>query len=274
MENKSDQIKNETIQERGEMLVNHRQLPIENTYLLVGESIEEPIEVKGGLITYSDIIKDYYCNVVVVTDFNQVDLEKAEEFYKERKVSLSLAVLEEDLTEETRDKLKKENFILKSRNAYMVFQGKPEKVNGQIDISKAEGKEQEQDYIDIFRKVYCEGEGVYGGLSTDYIRATERYFKIYPKERRFDYVAYSEDKPIGITTFLFNDNFAVIIGVAVLPEYRGKGVAKSIIYKGITELEDKTFFLGTEAGTENELIYKRMGFDTKVIEDIFTKEGK
>jgi len=128
------------------------------------------------------------------------------------------------------------------------------------------------DYLEILRKVFCEGEGVYGGLSTEYLDATERYFKVYPQDRRLDYIAYYEGSPVGTTSFLFNDNYAVIIAAATLPEFQKKGIAKSMISKGIEKMSGKTIFLVTETKTVNEDIYKRMGFNTKLIEPVYIKE--
>src|SRR3972149_8887411 len=248
------------------------QLTIENTYLLVGESIEEPIEVSGGLITYSEIIKDHFSNLVVVKDLPRLDFEYLENFYKEKGLPLALAINENKLSSNDKESLEKKGFKVKNKSAYMVYEGTELNSNDKVQIQEATTETKRNDYLEILRKVFCEGEGVYGGLSTEYLDATERYFKVYPQDRRLDYIAYYEGSPVGTTSFLFNDNYAVIIAAATLPEFQKKGIAKSMISKGIQKMSGKTIFLVTETKTVNEDIYKRMGFNTKLIEPVYIKE--
>ncbi len=166
----------------------------------------------------------------------------------------------------------------------MVFtNNKRLKKNNKIKILRVD-KKREKDYIYVFKTVFCEGEGVYGGLSTDYLEALKKFFKNYPRSRRINFVAYMGEKPVATTTFLFNKKYALIIGVAVLSEFRNKNIAKTLVFKGIDELknkgkvwksdftQNKIVFLGTEAGTENEKIYEKMGFETKIIENIYVKK--
>ena len=72
-----------------------------------------------------------------------------------------------------------------------------------------------------------------------------------------------EDKIVGVTNVLYNEEIFGIYALAIFSEYRNKGIGKSVVKQLLNkckELNMKMAFLQTEKGFYPEAMYKKMGF--------------
>ncbi|MFA5050443.1 MAG: GNAT family N-acetyltransferase [Candidatus Micrarchaeia archaeon] len=74
------------------------------------------------------------------------------------------------------------------------------------------------------------------------------------------FIAYYHDEAVGFMHFGENEKFFQIKGIGVLPEYRGKGIGKSLMEYGLDEIYGKPVYLRTETSNQAVNLYDRCGF--------------
>lgn len=240
-------------------------LPKKNIELNKGLYITESEEIDSVIFVHDKYVKDNYWNYAYLKE-PVLKLDEIENFFRERGVSSSVYILAEPSYEDVRKELIRNGYELSYSDAIMVFKGSSIKATKNIEIKKADSEISKNEYLKIYKEVFCdEGEDVYSGLGDGYLKNIQNYLDNYPQNIRYNIVAYIDGKPAGIATVLFDDEYAVIMNVAVLEEFRNMGVAKSLSADCLNKFSDKTLFLGTEEGSVNEGIYKKMGFETVAV---------
>lgn len=81
------------------------------------------------------------------------------------------------------------------------------------------------------------------------------------------YVAYDNEKPVGVTLCIYYKNIAGIYAVATLPEYRKKGVSTTLIQRVVDDANNNNIAaitLQTYTESYAHSFYKKLGF-----EDVF-----
>ena len=76
------------------------------------------------------------------------------------------------------------------------------------------------------------------------------------------FIAYSDDKKIGMVSTTIYDNVAWIGSLIVLPEYRGKGIGTNLMEQAIQFLEDSSIeTIRLDAVFKAIPLYKKLGFE-------------
>jgi ribosomal protein S18 acetylase RimI-like enzyme len=91
------------------------------------------------------------------------------------------------------------------------------------------------------------------------------------------YIAYLDHKPAGVCLFVLTDGVAGIYAVATLPEFRKKGVATTLMKRGIHDAREKgcqTITLQVSTGSYAESLYRKLGFDVRFIARILECEAQ
>jgi len=252
-------------------LIDLQELVKKEIFLNVGSSISECIEDKNNIISFSRFVDNIYCNNAYIEDYDDSLISKYQPYFDKKKLPLVFYVTNETEPRNVEELLQEKGFRLTGTDAVMVLKTSSKFTNEDIDIKEVEKKD-EQAYLEIFDEVFCkEGDDVYSGTSRGYLDVLKFYFKNYPKERRFDYIAYKGDKPVGIAQVKFDEKYALLESIAVLQGFRNKGIIKSIIGDIGERFDDKIVFLSTEEGSVNDEIYKKLGFKTVTTGKFFVR---
>ena len=173
--------------------------------------------------------------------------------------------------------LKDSGFKVQEKEAWMFYkkQDNMQDMPENIRIILVETEEDEKNYISIFRKAYggATPDEPYGELPPEYCELIiDSFRKESGSNKVLNLVAYPDDKPAGIASVLFSDNYAYIYSIAVVPEKRRKGISSALARYCISKAQKKNIeniFLITEHESTNEKIYEKLGFSTGFIGEIF-----
>jgi len=154
-------------------------------------------------------------------------------------------------------------------DAYMFLQDESILQDYQPDDSiKVELCEDEELYLEIFAKARS-GDGDIYGAPPDVLEGLRKIFngsRPPAGVKAFALMAYKDKTPAGNVIGVYNQDFMLLNGLGIVPEFRGLGIAKALTKEVIGhahKLGIHTMTLQTESSSVNEAIYKKMGFATK-----------
>lgn len=120
------------------------------------------------------------------------------------------------------------------------------------------------DFSIVQGKAFCETEEEFNEW---YPWMREKNIKnLHDDTQRF-YVAYENEKPVGVTLCIYYKNIAGIYAVATLPEHRKKGVSTTLIQRAVDDAISnnmETITLQTSTESYAHSFYRKIGF-----EDVF-----
>lgn len=241
-----------------------KELPRKNMEFSVGLTTTHMTRFEDSIGIHSKFISDAYCNYAYIENWDEKMVPVYDGFfYMHGLKNINFYITDQTKPKNLEDKFKKWGYRLEYREAFMVLK-KPIRNKNKIIIKEIETEKEQKNYLKVFDEVYCKStEGVYANIEKGYLKAVKNYLKNY-KQQKSDYIAYVSDKAVGIVSVLFDKDYALIVGLAVLKEERGKGIAKGLLEEVYSNFKDKIIFLVTEKDSENEIIYKNVGFKTEL----------
>jgi ribosomal protein S18 acetylase RimI-like enzyme len=247
------------------MIIDKKLLPIKNISLNVGLYITDFVEDDDMISIHDKYADDNYWNYAYLKQ-PKLDLEKAKRYYHDMKLAASVYFLESEENQPIKDDLATNGFELSYSDAIMVLHGQAYEPEQKFEIKEVADPKLEKDFLKVYKEVFVDaGNDVYSGLTDGYLRNIENYFRNYPKDNRYDVVAYKDNEPVGIATVVYDDDYALLMNGAVSPSCRRMGIAKVLTNKCINKFCDKIIFLLTEKDSANEEIWQRIGFKTEVV---------
>lgn len=146
---------------------------------------------------------------------------------------------------------------------YMVLTDKNSEyeINKEITIKRVSSLSGMEDFSIVQGKGFCEEE--------------EEFNEWYPWMREINiknlhdntqnfYVAYENDKPVGVTLCIYHKNIAGIYAVTTMPEHRKKGISTTLIQRAIEDAISHnmtTITLQTSTDSYAHSLYKKLGFE-------------
>lgn len=236
-------------------------------------------KIEGALLLYSDKIEDFFWNYAAEID---IDKERMKElvktiigFYKSKNRAPAIYITPLTKPNNLAEYLKKLGFELKFTDAWMLYESTPKKkvqTSSNFSIREVKNKNDMELFVRIFNESYggapSEGEP-YAGLSAYYGEALkEAFLKPHPNKKIINYLAYIDNKALGIGSFISLHGYGGIYNLGTIPEYRKKNVGTAISMKAIEDsikYNIKVLFLQTEKGSYVEKFYSQLGFVTKFI---------
>lgn len=89
------------------------------------------------------------------------------------------------------------------------------------------------------------------------------------------YLAYLEEKPVGMLSYLSFGEYAGVYAVAVLEDYQNMGVCKALVNRIVNvarESNIKFMFLQTGNGEDSEMIFEKLNFRQQFVRRGYVKE--
>jgi len=175
--------------------------------------------------------------------------------------------------------LKKMGYKPFAIDSWMFFdlEKNTERSETSVKIKKT-GASEIQEFKHVFNEVYMNGEedDPYKNLSHLYGEFMVRRFGAKKKECETEhYSAFIGNKMVGVIALEHDKKIAGLYALAVLPEYRNMGAGRTLLVACIErakELKLGHIFLQTEKGSRNEKIFKKIGFKTKFVGELLSKQ--
>lgn len=147
---------------------------------------------------------------------------------------------------------------------YMVLNNKKTKwkINKKIIIKRAISLSDIEDFSIVQGKAFCETEE---GFNKWYLWMREKNIKNLDDSTQNFYVAYENEKPVGVTLCIYYKNIAGIYAVATLPEYRKTGVSTTLIQRAVDDAISNnmaTITLQTSTESYAHSFYRNLGFES------------
>lgn len=145
---------------------------------------------------------------------------------------------------------------------YMILDGGSENwaVNKQIIIKRADTLSAIEDFSIVQVKGFCETQEEFNEW---YSWLREKNVKNLDDNTQNFYVAYENEKPVGVTLCVYHGNTAGIYAVATLPEHRNKGISATLIQRAVNDAISNnvtTITLQTSTDSYAHSFYKKLGF--------------
>lgn len=137
-------------------------------------------------------------------------------------------------------------------------------INKKIKIKRANSLPDIEDFSVAQARGFCETDEqfnqAYSWMRQKNIENLDDYSQNF-------YIAYDNDKPVGVTLCIYYKNIAGIFAVATMPEYRKKGISTTLIQRAVDDAIKNgiaAITLQTVTDSYAHSFYKKLGF-----EDVF-----
>lgn len=249
--------------------------------LQYGIMYDDIIDYKFATIGYCEDDPSSFWNLALVNKLLTIkqiqtiegkltDLHRKPAVYFEGRSSLKS--LEEFLKKRGYKKANEDSWMFyKFTDLKMVSQGHSE------SIKRVAGGDDLQAFLKTFDACYQKGDpqNPYDELG-DYLKVAEDRWRKFFNVRPLDYfLVYKGDKPVAVSTLTSFEGIGYISNVGSLREVRGEGYGKAATLHAVVESVKRgnsEHCLATEEGTYPNEFYKQIGFKTRFVAPLFTKE--
>lgn len=240
---------------------------MENAHILfnMGDFFTKEIKNKNYSILFNDELPtDTYLNYATkISVKNNIEkfIDKTEKKFRKHK-SIPAFYIMPNTAKTLENSLLKRGYSIFSTDAWMIPTKSIEsKINARLLR-----KEELEDFIRVYIEVFTKGEkdDPYHDMSPLLGEFLHRRLTTRHKCKTEAFAAFIGNNLIGTVCLIYNNKYACVYSLAVLPEYRNKGAARSLLSKCVErtkELKVK-LFLQTVKGSRNEKIFKKLGFKT------------
>ena len=232
-------------------------------------------------IYYSDLIEDEYWNYAYLKSGDDLEgtikevTSKMKQINRKPAIYITSNIMNEKLEQE----IKNMNLELLYIDCWMFLDNleKFEKYENTLDFSICVV---DKVLYKTFAKIVMDGfsgddpDDPYNNLPEGYRKSIERSF-----ERKNDgqiqiisYMGMKNNEPICTATVIHNHNKAAIYNITTVKKYQKKGICKQMMFFLINELNKlniKEICLQTEKGYYTEEIYRKIGFEEKILGKVF-----
>lgn len=238
-------------------------------YANEGLYIDRIIENATYTITYSKYVKDYDCNYVIDINSNENFDEIETEMEKADRIPCYIVTPLSKIYQDRNLIFEKNEYDEIRNEVWQIYEDfdNVDKINSKCTLNvELEETNDMKKLSEITYKSFCtrDKEDPYGDLDSGYLRLYENYNnkteKTYSREFYFIKV---NNKIVGCTISVFDDEIFGIYGIAIMKEYRGKGIGTEAIKQQLNickQKNKKIAFLQTEDGFYPANLYRKIGF--------------
>ena len=241
--------------------------------LISEQKLARSIELRGSIIAYFPEIPistfNHVANIGVDEDELEDLLIDLSEFFTSKEINfVSIRVDPSNLTKKFSSILEAKGFRQENAQSVMVFKGATleVKINREIKIKQISESE-----INIFNQILLrifdmppEWKEGFDKLTLDRIRNGVRF-----------YFAYQDDCIVGICGLFSSKKTGEIFAVGTLEEYRGIGIATTMVFYAIKDsikIGNDLHTLRTDVDGYPERLYKKMGFEIDHTTSFYVKK--
>lgn len=256
-----------------------------NMYANIGFQFDGIDKFEKYSIAYNNKIKDYWYNFITdikannKEEFDEIILEASSKMIeKNREVAIAILPYMEKIYNH-REMFFDKNYELVSNEVWQIFDNLEEVDNINTNCSLNVTLEKTTDmklYSEEMINAYQTGDedDPYGDLDSIYKEVYANHKKIENTYTEEFFYAKVNDKIVGVTSSIYDNEIYGIYGLAVKKDFRCKGIGKEIIKQQLQMCRDKKLkivFLQTEEGYYPADTYRKLGFKDVCTEYYYIK---
>lgn len=238
-------------------------------YANEGLYIDKIINNSTYTMTYSKYVKDYDCNYVIDVNSNENFDEIETEMKKVDRIPCYIITPLSNIYKDRNSIFDKNKYNEASNEVWQIYEDfdNVDKINSKCTLNVELEKTNDMKKLsEITYKSFCTGDesDPYGDFDSGYLKLYENYDNksetTYTREFYFIKV---NDEIVGCTVSVFDDEIFGIYGIAIMKEYRGKGIGTEAIKQQLKickQKNKKIAFLQTEDGFYPAELYRKIGF--------------
>ena len=236
-------------------------------------------------IAYHNKIKDYWYNFITdikpdsKQEFDEIILDASIKMKtRNREIAIAILPYMEEIYD-NREIFFDNSYELVSNEVWQIFNNFEGLDNIKTNCSLNVKLEKTTDmklYSEEMIKAYQTGDAddPYGDLDSIYKEVYQNHKKIKNEYTEEFFFAKVNDKIVGVTSAVYDNEIYGIYGLAVKKDFRCKGIGKEIIKQQLKMCRDKKLklaFLQTEEGYYPADTYRKLGFKDVCIEYYYIK---
>jgi len=240
-------------------------------YANVGFYIDKIFDNELYKIAYSKYVQDYDCNYVIdinlSKEFNKEEIEN-----KMKELNRKPCYIVTPLSEFYKDRtthFNKDKYEEVHNEVWQIFDDfdNIEKINPNFSLNISLEKTDDMKKIaQINYEAFSTDnpDDPYGNLDSSYLEVYKNYIEDKnSKYKRDFYFIKLDNQIVGCTVGVYDEEIYGIYGIAIMKEYRGKGIGKEALKQQLQICKDKNIkmaFLQTEDGFYPAKLYRKIGF--------------
>lgn len=220
-------------------------------------------------MTYSKYVKDYDCNYVIDISKNANFNEIENKMQKANRIPCYIITPLVDIYKDRKTIFDKNKYDEVSNEVWQIYEDfeSVNKIDSKCTLNVTLEKTKDMKKLaEITYKSFCTRDELdpYGDFDCGYLELYKNYHEkmetIYTREFYFIKVNH---EIVGCTVSVFDDEIFGIYGIAIMKEYRGKGIGTEAIKQQLNigkQKDKKIAFLQTEEGFYPANLYRKIGF--------------
>lgn len=238
-------------------------------YANEGLYIDRIIKKDTYIMTYSKYVKDYDCNYIIDinnnTNFDEVD----KEMKMVNRIPCYIITPLSSIYKNRNAVFDKNKYDEVSNEVWQIYKDfeNVDKINSNCILNVTLEKTNDMEKVaEITYKSFCTGDksDPYGDFDSGYLELYKNYNnKTESTYTREFYFIKVNEKIVGCTVSVFDDEIFGIYGIGIMKEYRGKGIGTETIKQQLNickQKNKKIAFLQTEDGFYPANLYRKIGF--------------
>lgn len=250
--------------------------------LLQGMYLDQCSENDGYTFFKSNIISDNYWNFAANVTYQDLCkdglLSDIEDTFRQADrmpcIYIPDFMKDSDLIQEF---LFSNGYKKRDLDSFMFFRDWNIQINIQNEVKEVQDREGLKAFIDVLNDAFGgepSEENPYGGaVDESYEKALEK--SLDNNEKKFHHMVLFEGSiPVSVATLTYKDGYGGIYSVGTKTEYHNRGYGKQIMKACVDkfyELGGGELLISTEKDSKNEVWYKKLGFETKFINEQYVK---
>lgn len=238
-------------------------------YANEGLYIDKIIKNDTHIMTYNKYVKDYDCNYIIDISNNANFDEIEKEMQKVDRMPCYIITPLSNIYKDRDLIFEKNKYDEVSNEVWQIFKDfkNIDKIDSKCTLNvKLEKTNDMKKLAEITYKSFCtrDESDPYGDFDSGYLKLYENYDNktetIYTREFYFIKV---NNEIVGCTVSVFDDEIFGMYGIAIMKEYRGKGIGTEAIKQQLNickQKNKKIAFLQTEDGFYPANLYRKIGF--------------
>lgn len=238
-------------------------------YANKGLYIDKIIKRDTYTMTYSQYVKDYDCNYIIDISNNANLNEIEKEMQNVDRVPCYIITPLTSVYSDRKSIFNKNEYDEVSNEVWQIYKDFEcvDEISSKCTLNvKLEKTNNMRKLAEITYKSFCteDESDPYGDFDSGYLELYEQYNKetetIYTREFYFIKV---DNEIVGCTVSVFDNEIFGIYGIAVMKDYRGKGIGTEAIKQQLNickQKDKKIAFLQTEEGFYPADLYRKIGF--------------
>ena len=257
-----------------------------NIYANLGFQFDGVEKFDNYSIAYHNKIKDYWYNFI--TDIKANTKEEFDKIImgatpkmkvRNRDVAIAVLPFMKEIYN-NREKFFDDNYELVSKEVWQIYDDlkKVDSINTNCSLDvNLEKTTDMKGYSEEMINAYQTGDidDPYGDLDTIYKEVYANHKKIKNEYAEEIFFIKLENKIVGVTSSVYDNEIYGIYGLAIKKDFRGKGIGKEIIKQQLQMCKDKKLklaFLQTEDGYYPADTYRKLGFTDVCIKYYYIKK--